>query len=143
MSTVQNHALPVDAESDVNSASTELNVTYVDRLLSLRASNQQKRTQSHIVRDNRTTIIGLIRDYQAKLEEIAEVLEADGEPVLRPGLFAEIRKQIGTVTQIRASDQAMGDNGDATPTPLLPDPSTPPVSDDDDDISQFSSRDPE
>ena len=66
------------------------------------AQKPTKRLQSAIVADYHNDIISLIADDGATLDEVADAVRAQGEPILDYGFKAEVLKQIGTVKAIRA-----------------------------------------
>lgn len=70
-------------------------------LASLRDTKPQIRLQREIVRDHADAIITMIRDDGATKEEVADVIKEMGEPVLPKGFDAEVRRQLGTVKDIR------------------------------------------
>ncbi|MGY6550358.1 MAG: hypothetical protein ACXIT4_00495 [Erythrobacter sp.] len=68
-----------------------------------RGAKPRPRTQADIVADNADTITALVQHHGATQKEVADILRDHGEPVLDDGFFAEMRKQLGTVKQIRSA----------------------------------------
>lgn len=73
----------------------------VEILRRKRAAKDRPKTQKDIVRQHSELIEALIRDNDATLLEVGDVLRDLGEPVRQPGLDAAIRKQLGHTKDIR------------------------------------------
>lgn len=103
-----------------NTAAPPVSLTQaVAALQQKRGAKPRARTQADIVADNADTIIELVRRYGATQKEVADTLRELGEPVRDDGFAAEMRKQLGTMKEIRTvrtSDPAKHDSSAVVPS---------------------------
>jgi len=108
-----------------------------------RGTKPRARTQADIVADNADTISALVQQHGATQKEVAETLRELGEPVLDDGFAAEMRKQLGTMKEIR-SDRTPASVGPASTT-IIPSPNIdaqPCPRDEDFEENPFAARPP-
>ncbi len=97
-----------------------------------RAEQDRPKTQSEIVRQHSDLIEVLIRDHNATLGEVGEVISGLGEPVRQPGLEAAIRKLLGHAKDIRDRKTVrLGTDADVGANPIVASGANPFEDDDD------------